>query len=119
MRILIVDDSSYIRSRLKSILENSGFTVVGLAENGEQAIDLAMDLSPDIITLDNMLPDMTGVDVLKALKDHEGLTKIIMISAVGQQSAIAEGLANGASEYLVKPFQDADLLAIIQKISKD
>ncbi len=119
MRILIVDDSSYIRSRLKVTLENSGFTVIGMAENGEQAIDMAMDLGPDIITLDNILPDMTGVDVLKALKDHEGLTKIIMISAVGQQSAIAEGLANGASEYIVKPFQDEELLQIIKNISKD
>jgi len=119
MRILIVDDSTYIRTQLKTTLENNGYTVVGLASNGEQAIDMAMELNPDVITLDNILPDMTGVDVLKALRHHKGLTKIIMISAVGQQSAIAEGLANGASEYIVKPFQDAELLKIIQNITKD
>jgi two-component system chemotaxis response regulator CheY len=119
MRVLVVDDSTYIRSRIKAILENDGHTVVGLAENGEKAIDMALELMPDLITLDNILPDMTGIDVLKALKDQVGLSKIVMISAVGQQSAIAEGLSCGASDYLVKPFQDTDLVEIIQKIVKD
>jgi two-component system chemotaxis response regulator CheY len=116
MRVLVVDDSTYIRSRIKTILEANGHTVVGLAENGEEAIDMAVELMPDLITLDNILPDMSGIDVLKALKDQKGMTKVVMISAVGQQSAIAEGLACGASDYLVKPFQDTDLIEIIQKL---
>lgn len=119
MRVLIVDDSTYIRSRLKVLLEDNGFSVVGMAPNGETAIDMAIDLQPDIITLDNILPDMTGIDVLKALKEYRGMSKIVMISAVGQQSAIAEGLANGASEYLVKPFSDSELVELVKKLTKD
>ena len=115
MRILIVDDSSYIRSTLQTTLEENGYDVVGAAEDGESAIDLALELDPDVITLDNILPDMTGIDVLKALKDKELKSKVIMISAVGQQSAIAEGLANGAQDYLVKPFNNSELIGIISK----
>lgn len=119
MRILVVDDSTYLRTRIKATLEENGHTVVGVAANGEEAIDMALDLKPDVITLDNILPDMSGIDVLKALKEQKNLSKIVMISAVGQQSAINEGLACGASDYLVKPFQDTDLIEIIQKLAKD
>jgi len=116
MRILIVDDSSYIRTTLRTTLEENGYEVVGAAKDGESAIDLALELVPDVITLDNILPDMTGIDVLKALNNHKLESKVIMISAVGQQSAIAEGLANGAQDYLVKPFDNKELIGIISTI---
>lgn len=116
MRILVVDDSAYIRSMLKETLEQNGYEVVGTAEDGETAIDLAMELKPDVVTLDNILPDMSGIDVLKALKEGAVDSKVIMISAVGQQSAIAEGLANGADDYLVKPFDNSELIGIISKL---
>jgi len=116
MRILIVDDSSYIRATLRTTLEENGYEVVGAAKDGESAIDLALELLPDVITLDNILPDMTGIDVLKALNNNQLESKVIMISAVGQQSAIAEGLANGAQDYLVKPFDNTELIGIISTI---
>ena len=116
MRILIVDDSSYIRSTLRTTLESNGYDVVGTAKDGESAIDMAIDLIPDVITLDNILPDMTGIDVLKALKERNLSSKVIMISAVGQQSAITEGLANGAQDYIVKPFNNEELVDIISTL---
>lgn len=116
MRILIVDDSAYIRSILKTILEENGNEVVGLAKDGESAIDLAMELVPDLITLDNILPDMTGIDVLKALNANKVTSKVIMISAVGQQSAVDEGLKNGALDYIVKPFNNEQLVGIISNL---
>ena len=105
MRILIVDDSSYIRATLRATLEEKGYEVIGAAKDGETAIDLALELTPDVITLDNILPDMAGLDVLKALNERGVKSKVIMISAVGQQSAITEVLDNGAKNYLVKPSQ--------------
>ena len=119
MRILVVDDSTYLRTRIKTTLEENGHTVVGLAANGEEAIDLALELKPDVITLDNILPDMSGIDIIKALKGQLDNSKIVMISAVGQQSAINEALDSGASDYLVKPFQDSVLIEIIQNLAKD
>lgn len=119
MRILIVDDSTYIRTMLRSALEEQGFDVVGEAINGESAIDMAAALSPDLITLDNILPDMTGIDILKAFKEMNMDHKVIMISAVGQQSAIVEAISNGASDYLVKPYDKERLINIINELVKD
>jgi len=116
MRILIVDDSSFIRSMLKTTLEENGYEVVGMAKNGETAIDLAIELIPDVITLDNILPDMKGLDVLKALKESKIDSKVIMISSVGQQSTIEEGLSNGAHDYLIKPFDKDELIDAIARV---
>jgi two-component system chemotaxis response regulator CheY len=111
--VLIVDDSLYMRTVIKDALEKGGFTVIGQAANGEEAIDLAFDLKPDIITLDNILPDMIGTDILKVYGD-EGLgSKVVMISAVGQESVIQEGIALGAKAYIVKPFTSEQLLKVI------
>ncbi|WP_436516493.1 response regulator [Ekhidna sp. To15] len=119
MRVLIVDDSTYIRSSLKALLTEEGYEVVGEAKNGEMAIDLAMELKPDVITLDNILPDMTGLDILKILNTDDLTAKVIMISAVGQQSAIVDAMNNGAKHYLVKPFDDSELIAILKQLDEE
>ena len=114
--VLIVDDSIYMRSLIKSAMENAGFEVIGEAQNGESAIDLAVQLQPNLITLDNILPDMMGFEVLKVLKDEEIPSKIIMISAVGQQIVVNKGFSLGASEYIVKPFTEEKLLKVAEKV---
>lgn len=119
MRVLIVDDSTYIRSSLRTLIGDKGYDVVGEAKSGEQAIDLAMELKPDVITLDNILPDMTGLDVLKTLNNSDFTSKVIMISAVGQQSAIVDAMNNGAMHYLVKPFDDSELIAILKQLDEE
>jgi two-component system chemotaxis response regulator CheY len=115
-KVLVVDDSLYMRTLIKDALSGVGYEIVGMAANGESAIDMAFDLQPDIITLDNILPDMLGIDVLKVLKEEELRSKVVMISAVGQQSVIDEGMRLGASDYLVKPFTSDQLIGIINKM---
>jgi two-component system chemotaxis response regulator CheY len=113
--VLIVDDSLYMRTLIKDALELGGYNIVGQAANGEDAIDLAFELQPDFITLDNILPDMIGTDILKVYKE-EGLgSKIIMISAVGQESVVSEGLRLGAKAYIVKPFSNSQLVDALNK----
>ena len=114
--VLIVDDSLYMRTVIKDALESAGFKVVGQAANGEEAIDLAFELRPDIITLDNILPDMIGTDILKVYTDEGLPSKVIMISAVGQESVIQKGLSLGAKAYIVKPFTSAQLLEEVNKL---
>jgi two-component system, chemotaxis family, chemotaxis protein CheY len=114
--VLIVDDSLYMRTLIKDALEEGGFKVVGQAANGEEAIDMAFELMPDIITLDNILPDMIGTDILKVYKDEGLSSKVIMISAVGQESVINEGLSLGAAEYIVKPFTSEQLIEAVNKL---
>lgn len=113
---MIVDDSIYMRSLIKSALTGAGYQVVGEAQNGEQAIDLAIELQPDLITLDNILPDMMGFEILKVLKDEGVTSKVVMVSAVGQQTVVNKGLSLGASEYIVKPFTEDDLVAVVKKV---
>ena len=108
--VLVVDDSLYMRTMIKDALSGAGYNIVGEAGNGEEAIDQAFELKPDIITLDNILPDMIGIDILSVFK-QEGLeSKVIMISAVGQESVISEGMKLGAIGYIVKPFTTERLL---------
>ncbi len=116
-KVLVVDDSLYMRTLISEALVNAGYEVVGQAANGESAIDLALELKPDLITLDNILPDMIGIDILKVLKHDENLSsKVIMISAVGQESVIEEGMTLGASDYIVKPFTSESLVDAVKKV---
>ncbi|MCU0393827.1 MAG: response regulator [Thermoflexibacter sp.] len=115
-KVLIVDDSLYMRTIIKDTLGEAGYEIVGQAANGESAIDMALELQPDIITLDNILPDMLGLDILKTIKEEGLATKVLMISAVGQQSVIDEGLKLGAESYIVKPFSSEQLLDAVKKL---
>jgi two-component system chemotaxis response regulator CheY len=114
--VLIVDDSRYMRTIIKDALQQNGFDVVGEAANGEQAIDMAFELKPAIITLDNILPDMIGTDVLKVFREEGLSSQVIMISAVGQESVIQEGIALGAKAYIIKPFTTEHLLETVQAL---
>ncbi|MEO9483700.1 MAG: response regulator [Ekhidna sp.] len=115
-RVLIVDDSIYMRLTIKTALEKAGYEVVGEAANGESAIEMALDLKPDLITLDNVLPDMFGKELLKILTEEELETHILMVSAVGQDSVVKEELSLGAMDYIVKPFDEDQLINAVNNI---
>ncbi len=112
-KVLIVDDSAYMRSVIKSALVKEGYEVVGEAEDGETAIDLALDLNPDLITLDNILPDMIGIEIIKVLHEEQLNSKVIMVSAVGQQTMLNRGIELGAAAYLLKPFTSESLIETV------
>ncbi len=116
--VLIVDDSIYSRSTIRNVLSDAGYTIVGEANQGELAIDMASQLMPDLITLDNVMPDMMGFDVLKALNASKVKSKVIFVSAVGQQTVINKALEMGAVDYLAKPFTDEKLLEVVDKHMK-
>ena len=113
--VLIIDDSLYMRTLISNALTEEGYEVVGMAADGETAIEMALELQPDVITLDNVLPDMIGLDILKILKEEGVESTIIMVSAVGQQSVVDEGMSLGASDYIVKPFTPDGL---VEKVNK-
>lgn len=115
--ILVVDDSKFQRETIKNILEEAGYEVIGEAANGEDAIKLALILKPEIITLDNVLPDMFGLDVMDELNDVDFKAKVIMISAVGQEIAQKEAREIGILDYLVKPFTKEALLEKVLKLA--
>ena len=114
--VLIVDDSLFMREMIREALEEGDYEVVGEAANGEDAIELAIEHNPDIVTLDNVLPDISGIEILQIFKDEGVTSAVIMISGVGQDSIIQEGMKLGAIDYLVKPFSPEDLLEALEKI---
>ncbi len=112
-RILIVDDSFYMRTMLKNMLTDAGYEVVGEAANGQQALEMAAATNPDLITLDVILPDNTGLDVLRGLRQQTPAAKVVMCSAVGQEVIVSEAIENGALAYIVKPFSEERVLEIV------
>ena len=112
-RILIVDDSFYMRTMLKNMLTDAGYDVVGEAANGAQALEMAVATTPDLITLDVILPDNTGLDVLKGIRQQQPDDKVVMCSAVGQETIVNEAIENGALAYIVKPFSEERVLEIV------
>lgn len=114
--VLIIDDSFYMRSVLRKYLEAVGYDIIGEAENGEQGIDMALSLKPAIITLDIILPDMIGLDIIKVLRKENLASKIILVSVVGQLDVIKKGLQLGANAYLMKPFNEEQLIEKLKTI---
>lgn len=115
-KVLIVDDSVYMRTLIKTALTDKGHEIAGEAADGETAINMALELNPDLITLDNILPDMMGLEILKVLKEEGVTSKIIMVSAVGQQTVVNKGKELGAEEYIVKPFTAEALIEVVNKV---
>ncbi|MET4073425.1 response regulator [Hymenobacter sp. UYCo722] len=118
-RILIVDDSFYMRTMLKNMLTDAGYEVVGEAANGAQAVEMAASTNPDLITLDVILPDNTGLDVLKSLRQIQPSAKVVMCSAVGQEVIVTEAIESGALAYIVKPFSEEKVLEIVGSALKN
>ena len=115
-RILIVDDSFYMRTMLKNMLADAGYEVVGEAPNGQTALELAKETKPDLITLEVILPDNTGLDVLKGIKADQPDMKVIIVSAVGQEVIVNEAMEYGAKAYIVKPFSEEKVLEVVSQV---
>lgn len=115
-RVLIVDDASFMRMMIKDILQKNGFEVVGEAANGIEAINLYKKEKPDVVTMDITMPDMDGIEAVKEIKSFDPAAKIIMCSAMGQQSMVMDAIKSGARDFIVKPFQADRVLEAIRKV---
>lgn len=112
-KILIADDSAFMRKVLIDILQGIGATNISEAENGKQAVEKVEAESPDLLLLDIIMPEMDGIEVLKAIGSK---TKVIIISAVGQEGIIEEAKNNGALGFIVKPFDNTKVEEEIKKV---
>ena len=113
-RILIVDDEPIGRLALKTLLAQEGYDL-DLACNGQEAIQLAQDKTPDLVLLDVVLPDISGFDVCKHLRSHPETahTPIIMITSLDDRAALKQGIEAGANEITTKP---VDFIALRDKV---
>ena len=104
-RILIVDDAAFMRMMIKDILTKHGYEVVGEAVNGQDGLEKYRELKPDLVTMDITMPEMDGLQALKAIRKEDPKAKVLMCSAMGQQAMVIEAIQNGAKDFIVKPFQ--------------
>lgn len=114
-KVLIVDDAAFMRMMIKDILEKNGFEVVGEASNGIKAVEIYKKERPDVVTMDITMPDMDGIEAVKQIKAFDPSSRIIMCSAMGQQSMVMDAIRAGAKDFIVKPFQADRVLEAIRK----
>ncbi len=115
-RILIVDDTMFMRTLLKNILFSGGHDIVGEAADGTEAVAMYLELKPDLVTMDVVMPKMNGIEALKAIKAADPAAKVIMCTAVGQEQMVKLAVKSGAKGYIVKPFQAPKVLEEVKNV---
>jgi response regulator NasT len=113
VRILIAEDETIIRLDLRDLLERAGHEVVGEARDGEEAVALARDLTPDLAIMDVKMPRLDGIEAAKRILDERPLP-VVLLTAYGQQELVARAVEAGVFGYLVKPFREQDLVPAIE-----
>jgi two-component system chemotaxis response regulator CheY len=114
-RVLIADDASFMRQMIREIIEPEGYEVVGEATNGVEAVERYQELHPDLVTMDIVMPKRSGIDAVKGILEGDGSARIVMCSALGQESLVMEALQAGAKDFIVKPFKPDSVLATLKK----
>ena len=117
--VLIVDDMAFVRRTLREILVEGGYQVVGEAADGRQAIELYTTLKPDVVTMDVVMPELSGLDATRLILKSHASAKIVVISALGQENLVMEAVNAGARDYILKPFTAADVLKAVAKALAD
>lgn len=114
--VLVVDDIAFVRKTLSDILKSAHYQVVGEAQNGLEAVDMYTRLKPDVVTMDIVMPELSGIEatrrIIKKFKD----ARIIMITAMDQEQLIMDAINAGARDYLVKPFTSTDVLRALDHL---
>lgn len=118
-KILIVDDSLFLREMLRDILEKNGYEICGEATDGKEAIEMYKKLKPDMVTMDIIMPQLEELDGISAVKNilaFDPKAKIIMVSVMDQDDLVQDALSSGAKDFIVKPFLPSNVLEKIKKV---
>ncbi len=116
-KIMIVDDAAFMRLAIKNVLTKHGFTVIADAKNGQEAVDKYQEFKPDVVTMDITMPDMTGIEALRQIRAFDPGAKVVMISAMGQESMVKEAILSGAKSFIVKPYKEEHITQTLLKVA--
>ena len=114
-KILIVDDAEFLRMRISKMLVAEGHEVIE-AENGLQAVDIFKTAHPDLVLMDITMPEMDGLTALKTIKGVDPAARVIMLTALGQESVVLDAIKSGAKDFVVKPIERERVIGAINKI---
>src|SRR5438874_11686046 len=114
-RVLVVDDAAFMRKVVGDALTSGGHEVVGEATNGAEAVERFQELRPELTTLDITMPEKDGLAALAEIMAIDPAARIVMCSALGQESKVLESIKLGAKDFVVKPFQPGRVLEAVDK----
>ena len=114
--ILVVDDSAFMRSTIRKMLEKNNFNVVGEAENGRIGVAKYKELMPDVVTLDVIMSEMDGIAALKEIMAHNPQAMVMMVSSMGQLPYVKEAITLGAKGFIVKPFSEKQIIDDVSRL---
>jgi len=114
---MIVDDALFMRNILKDICVRAGYEVVAEADNGETALELFREQRPELVTMDIVMPRRSGIEALRDIMAEDPHARVVMFSALGQDSLVFEAVEAGARDFIVKPFKEEKVLDVIRRVT--
>ena len=115
-KILVVDDAVFMRMTVQNTLKKAGYTHLIEAGDGLQALEQYQKERPDLVFMDITMPNLDGIQALKAIKEFDPDAKVVMCSAMGQEAMVIESIQLGALDFIVKPFKPDRMLKTVSKI---
>ena len=115
-RILLVDDAAFMRKVIKDTLSKAGYTDLHEAVDGADAVEKYNSLNPDLVLMDITMPNMDGLEALKAIRAADGNANVVMCSAMGQETMVIDAIRSGAKDFIVKPFKPERVLKTVTSI---
>jgi len=114
--VLVVDDSTFMRRMMTNLLTKNGYEVVGEASNGKIGVSKYKELRPAIVTMDVTMDEMNGLEALKYIIEFDPNANVIMVSSMGQEIIVKDSIVLGAKNFLVKPYDDKQVLDALKKL---
>ena len=115
-KILIVDDAAFMRKVIRDTLTKSGYTDLYEAVDGADAVEKYSEISPNLVLMDITMPNMDGLEALKAIRAKDSNANVVMCSAMGQEAMVLEAVQAGIKDFIVKPFKSDRLLKAVTSI---
>ena len=117
--VLAIDDSKTMLAMLSAQLRDSNFEIIATASSGLEAVEKFRELKPQLVLLDVVMPEMTGIDTLGRLLNVDTTACVVMVSSIGTEATVKECLKRGAKSYLQKPLQKDNVLAHLKKVCQE
>ncbi len=115
-KILCVDDAAFMRKVIKDTLSKNGYTDLYEAVDGADAVEKYNEIKPDLVIMDITMPNMDGLEALKAIRAKNGNANVVMCSAMGQEAMVIDAIQSGAKDFIVKPFKPDRIMKTVTTI---
>ncbi|MEY2724371.1 MAG: Chemotaxis protein CheY [Planctomycetota bacterium] len=115
-QLMIVDDALIMRMKIREIATRAGWNVVAEASSGKEAVQLYQTHQPNLVTMDLVMPELDGLEALRAIRQLDPNASVVMVSAVNQKDKLRECIAAGAVDFIIKPFQPNELQAFFERV---